>query len=92
MLKCLSLAILSSLLVYCLRARPGVYPRVEHLKGSSIGWAPALPTNIRLGWKRLQGTNTLAYREHSLITALKNNIILTTLVKFSLPLCNTLSA
>jgi hypothetical protein len=23
--------------------------------------APSLPTNIILGWKQLQGTNTLAY-------------------------------
>ncbi len=30
-----------------------VYPRVEHLKCVSLGWAPALPTNIRLGWKSL---------------------------------------
>ncbi len=34
--------------------KAGAYPRVEHLKG-------ALPTNIRLGWKGLPGTNTLAY-------------------------------
>jgi hypothetical protein len=34
---------------------------VEHLKGSSIGQAPVLPTNVRLGWKRLPGTNALAY-------------------------------
>ena len=26
--------------------------------------ALALPTNIRLGWKRLPGTNTLAYYEN----------------------------
>jgi len=45
--------------------RPGAYPRVEHLKGSSIGLAPALPTNLRLGWKFLPGTNTLAYYENS---------------------------
>ncbi len=35
-LECLSLASLSSL-VYSLWARPGVHPRVEHLKDSSIG-------------------------------------------------------
>ncbi len=40
----LSLARLSSL-AYCLWAKPGAYPRVEHLKGSSIGEAPALPKN-----------------------------------------------
>jgi hypothetical protein len=37
-LECLSLASRSSL-VYCLLARLGAYPRVEHLKGSSIGQA-----------------------------------------------------
>jgi hypothetical protein len=36
---------------------------VEHLKGSSIGQAPVLPTNVRLGWKRLPGTSALAYYE-----------------------------
>jgi hypothetical protein len=56
----LSLASLSSL-VYCLWTRTGAYSRMEHLKGSSIGLAPALPTNIRLDWKSLTGTNTLAY-------------------------------
>ncbi len=27
------------------------YPRVEHLKGISIRQAPAILTNLRLGWK-----------------------------------------
>ncbi len=40
----------------------GTYPRVEHLKGAS---APALLANIRLGWKSLAGTNTLAYDENT---------------------------
>jgi len=35
------------------------------VKASSIGTAPALPTNIRLGWKSLPETNTLAYYENS---------------------------
>jgi len=34
---------------------------VEQLKGSSKGLAPALATNIRVGWKSSPGTNTLAY-------------------------------
>jgi hypothetical protein len=38
---------------------------VEHLKGASSRWAPALPANIRLGWKGLPGTNTLVYCENS---------------------------
>jgi hypothetical protein len=33
----------------CLWVRPGAYPRVEHLKGASLGLAMALPENIRLG-------------------------------------------
>jgi hypothetical protein len=47
---------------------------VEHLKGSSIGNKDrdkvllALSTNIRLGWKGVPGTNTLAYYENQLIT------------------------
>ncbi len=55
--QCLTLASLSSL-VQCLWVRPGTYPKVEHLKGASLGQAPALPTNTRLGWKGLPGTNT----------------------------------
>jgi hypothetical protein len=46
-----------SSLIYCLWARRGAYPRVEHLEGPLIGQAPALPTYIRLGWKGLPGTN-----------------------------------
>jgi hypothetical protein len=56
----LSLASLSSL-VYFTFARPGAYPRVEQLKGSSKGQALALPTSIRVSWRGLLGTNTLAY-------------------------------
>ncbi len=41
--------------------RPEDYPRASQLKGSSLEKAPALPTNIRLGWKGLPGTNTLTY-------------------------------
>jgi hypothetical protein len=29
---------------------------VQHLKGLSLGWAPALPSNITLSWKGLQAT------------------------------------
>ncbi len=49
-LECLSLAIRSSL-VLCLWVRPGAYPRVQHLKGASLG--SALTPNIKLGWKGL---------------------------------------
>jgi hypothetical protein len=37
-------------------SKAGAYPRVEHLKGASLG-----PANIRLGWRGLPETNTLAY-------------------------------
>jgi hypothetical protein len=42
-------------------ARPGAYPSMEHLKGTSLGYAWALLGNIRLGWKGLPGTNTIAF-------------------------------
>jgi hypothetical protein len=61
-LEHLSLASLSSL-AKCLRVRPGAYPRVEQLKGASVGYDPALPANFRPGWKGLPGTNALDYYE-----------------------------
>jgi hypothetical protein len=50
--------------------RIGAYPRVEHLKGISLGKAPALPTNTGLGWKGLPETNTLVYYGNPKITAI----------------------
>ncbi len=50
------------------------YLRVKHF---TLGYAPALLTNIRLGWKSLPGTNTLAYYENSKITDGKSFITLT---------------
>ncbi len=38
--------------------------------------APALLANNRLGWNGLTRTNTLAYYEHLLITAIKTFIAL----------------
>jgi hypothetical protein len=38
---------------------------VEHLKDGSLGEAVALSENIRLSWKGLPGTNTLAYYENT---------------------------
>jgi hypothetical protein len=35
-----------------------VYPRLEHLEGASLEYAPALLTNVRLSWKGLPGTKT----------------------------------
>jgi hypothetical protein len=45
--------------------RKGACPKVEHLKSASLGLAPALPANIRPGFKGLPGTNALAYYEKS---------------------------
>jgi hypothetical protein len=42
----------------------GAYHKVGNLKDASFGKALALPTNIRLGWKGLAGTDTLTYYEH----------------------------
>ena len=54
--------------------RLGAYPRVENMKGVSLGKALALPANIRLGWKGLPGTNTLAYYQKAYLTAVKSFI------------------
>jgi len=40
------------------------YPRVEHLKGVSLVYADALPTDKILGWKDLPRTNTLTYYKY----------------------------
>jgi hypothetical protein len=42
-------------------ARLGAYPVWNPMMVST--WAPALPANIRLGWKRLTLKNDLAYHE-----------------------------
>jgi hypothetical protein len=72
----LSLASISSL-VESLLVRSGAYPRVEHLSGASLGEAPSLSTNIRLGWKGLAGTNARAYYEKVVKRAIKSCITLT---------------
>jgi hypothetical protein len=53
-LECLSLACISSF-VYGVWVSSEAIHRVKHLK-PSLGFAPALLTNIRLGWKGLPGT------------------------------------
>ncbi len=55
---------------------PGTYSRVENLKGVSLLYELALPTNIRLGWKVLPGTNTLAYYENLQIADVQSFITL----------------
>jgi hypothetical protein len=41
--------------------KEGAYPRLEYLKGAPLlGGLLTLPTNIRLNWEGLLGTNTLA--------------------------------
>jgi hypothetical protein len=47
----------------CRNLRIGAYPRVEHVKGASLGWALTLHANIRLGWKAYKG-QTLAHYEN----------------------------
>ncbi len=54
----------------------GAYPSKAPFICFTLGWAPCLNTNIRLGWKGLPGTNTLAYYENSSITAVKGFITL----------------
>jgi hypothetical protein len=50
---------------------------MEPLSGTPLyGRLLASPTNIRLGWKSLPGTNTLAYYENLYITAIKSSIVL----------------
>jgi hypothetical protein len=46
-------------------ARPGAYPRVEHLKEPSLDQALALRGNIKLDRIGLPGTNTRAIWAHS---------------------------
>jgi len=51
----------------------------KHLTGVPLkGRRLALPTNNRLGWKSLPGTNTLAYYEKAQLTAGKSFIIFAT--------------
>jgi hypothetical protein len=52
------------------------YPRVEHLRGTSLGLALALLTNIRLGWEGLSETNTRACKQHSELTDVKSFLTL----------------
>ncbi len=57
------------------RGAPESLPKptqVKHLSGAPLyGNLLALPTNIRLGWKGLSGTNALAYYEKAQLTAVK---------------------
>ena len=46
-----------------------VYHRLNHLSDAPLlGKLLASPTNIRLGWRVLQGANIVAYYEHYKIT------------------------
>ncbi len=51
----------SSLTSLFFKIKPGAYPLAECLKDATLRYALALLTNIRLSWKSLPGTNTLAY-------------------------------
>ncbi len=61
-LECFSQASFFSL-VKCLWANQGACPRLEHLKDASFGQGPALPSNNRLGWKGLPGTESSFLRK-----------------------------
>ncbi len=51
-------------------------PKVEPPTGlHSDGKLPALPTNIRLGWKQVEVANTLAYYDTTTIIAAKSFIV-----------------
>ncbi len=54
--------------------KPGAHPKVEHLKGASLGQALALLAKIRIGQKRLPGTKItgllspfVRYKEHKVL-------------------------
>jgi hypothetical protein len=55
-----------------LRVKPELTQSEAPLGASCKGKLRALPTNIRLGWKVLTRTDTVAYYEHSQITAVKS--------------------
>jgi hypothetical protein len=74
-LECLSLTNLSCLDL-CLSVRPEAHSIVDHLKGASLGSAPAFTANIRLGWINLQGINTQAYYKPSKITTVRSFVTL----------------
>jgi hypothetical protein len=71
-LECLSMTSFYRL-VYCLWARAGANP-IERIR--FFNRVTSSHTDIRLGWKGLQVTNTLTYYEHSSITAEKSVITL----------------
>ncbi len=55
-----------------MRVKPGAYPRVEHLRGGSLGWTLAFhkKRQIKLEWLAME--NTLAYYEHLYNTYVKS--------------------
>jgi hypothetical protein len=44
-----------------MRLTPVAYPRLERQKGASLGYALALPANIRLGGKACQGQEPIIF-------------------------------
>ncbi len=73
-LDCLPLPFLSALVKYFLaRLEPTI---VELLMGlHSNGRLLPLPANIRLGWKSMANSNTLAYYDRATITDVKSFIV-----------------
>ncbi len=52
-------------LMFAGKLEPTQVTRVKQLSGAPLEGRPlALPTNIRLGWRDLPGTKTLAYYEN----------------------------
>ncbi len=64
-------------LFYCLIEKLEPTQLKQLLGFPLLGRLLALPTNIRISWKGLAGTSTLAYYENSLITNKKSFITLT---------------
>ena len=51
------------------------YPSEAFSGTPLLGRVLALPANIRLGWRGLPGSNTLAYYENPLIPTVKSFIV-----------------
>jgi hypothetical protein len=62
--------------------KAGAHPVKNLLAAPLKGRFLALPTNIRLGWKGLPGTNALTYYEKLKLTAVKSFITLATVILF----------
>jgi hypothetical protein len=71
----LSLAGLSSKVSLLFSGEIGTNTSGEHLKGSLLGYAPALLSNIKLGWKGPTVRNILAYKKHKMFYKIEPRIL-----------------